>query len=108
MKEAINEVVLAAELAKRGIVNTNLLSRAEILSIIKEIQIGQMERRTFFSNFISNLEAKFCPAPRTDEEHREANRESRKEKRNRVIKKLLIIKFKRNGAKLRVSIKIKN
>lgn len=37
IKEAINEIVLAIELAKRGIVNTNLLSQSNIEHIIKEV-----------------------------------------------------------------------
>ncbi|XP_055372796.1 uncharacterized protein LOC129606479 [Condylostylus longicornis] len=37
IKEALGEIVLATELAKNGIVNTNLLSRIEIQKILKEI-----------------------------------------------------------------------
>lgn len=39
IKEPLNEIVLAAEIAKRGIVNTNLLSRAEIQKILKETEV---------------------------------------------------------------------
>ncbi|XP_055388130.1 uncharacterized protein LOC129616500 [Condylostylus longicornis] len=37
IKEAINEIILAIELAKQKIVNTNLLSSDEILNILKEV-----------------------------------------------------------------------
>lgn len=36
IREALNEIVLAAEIAKKGIVNTNLLSRNDIQKILKE------------------------------------------------------------------------
>lgn len=80
-----------------------------------EMQFGPVimtaeERTVFFENFLRNLEAKFGPAPVSNQENREIDRENRHvlNERNRIRRKRVVIKYRRNGRSLKVSVKIKN
>lgn len=100
--------------------------REDIIEFVTNIPKGQISEMQFGPVPISNeehkkriskcikaierqyIEKQFGSGSTPYEDHREANRENRKEKRNARVKKRLIIKLKRDGVKITVNMKVKN